>query len=92
MCAEGSVSSLSCLCALVGLTPSLHKDAALGAVAGRPAHLEPETSDAHAHVPGCKEGVELGCSCQHFSQEDVDTQRCLVATSGTVQGEGTHWC
>uniref|UniRef100_A0A452G6J3 non-specific serine/threonine protein kinase n=1 Tax=Capra hircus TaxID=9925 RepID=A0A452G6J3_CAPHI len=75
-----------------GLTPSLHKDTAVGAVAGRPAHLELETLDAHAHVPGYKDGVELGCSCQHFSQEDIDTRHCLVATSGTVQAEGTHSC
>uniref|UniRef100_A0A4W2F8X8 Obscurin n=1 Tax=Bos indicus x Bos taurus TaxID=30522 RepID=A0A4W2F8X8_BOBOX len=47
------------------------------------------TSDARVHVPGYKDGVELGCSCQHFSREDVDTRHCLVATSGTVQGEGT---
>lgn len=64
----------------------------MGAVAGRPAHLELETSDARVHVPGYKDGVELGCSCQHFSREDVDTQHCLVATSGTVQGEGTCRC
>lgn len=80
------------LCALVGLTPSLHKDTAVGAVAGRPAHLELETLDAHAHVPGYKDGVELGCSCQHFSQEDIDTRHCLVATSGTVHTEGTYRC
>ena len=76
MCAEGSVSSLSCLCALVGLTPSLHKDTAVGAMAGRPAHLELETSDAHEHVPGYKDGVELGRSCQHFSRE-LTRRPCL---------------
>ncbi|KAB0360346.1 hypothetical protein FD754_004502 [Muntiacus muntjak] len=60
-----------------GLTPSLHKDTAggyVGAMAGSPAHLELETSDAHAHAPWYKDGMELGCSCRHFSQEDVGTR------------------
>ena len=46
----------------------------VGAVAGSPAHLELETSDAQVHAPWYKNGMELGCSCRRFSQEDVGTR------------------
>lgn len=39
-----------------------------------------------------KDRVELGHSCQYFSQEDMGTQHQLVATSVTVQDEGTYLC
>lgn len=72
VCARALASSLSCLCALVGLsTPSLHKDLRLWVPWQEPAHLELETSDAHAtRVQGWR---GAGLLCQHFSQEDVDT-------------------
>uniref|UniRef100_A0A8W4F6E1 Obscurin n=1 Tax=Sus scrofa TaxID=9823 RepID=A0A8W4F6E1_PIG len=53
----------------------LHKDMADGhvdAVAGGPACFEFEASEAHMHVHWYKDYVKLGCSCQHFSQENVD--------------------
>uniref|UniRef100_A0A8C6FW78 Obscurin n=1 Tax=Moschus moschiferus TaxID=68415 RepID=A0A8C6FW78_MOSMO len=75
-----------------GLTPSLHKDTAVDAMVGSPAHLELETSDPHVHVPWYRGGEELGCSCQHFFQEDAGTRRWLVAPSGTGQDEGARQC
>ncbi|XP_065729549.1 obscurin [Phocoena phocoena] len=77
------------------LHPFLHKDMAGGCVdttAGGSAHFEYQTSEAHMCVHWYKDGVELGHSCQYFSQEDMGTQHRLVATSVTVQDEGTYLC
>uniref|UniRef100_A0A8C6FVI4 Obscurin n=1 Tax=Moschus moschiferus TaxID=68415 RepID=A0A8C6FVI4_MOSMO len=38
----------------------------------------------HVHVPWYRGGEELGCSCQHFFQEDAGTRRWLVAPSDGV--------
>lgn len=46
-------------------------DGHVDAVAGGPACFEFEASEAHMHVHWYKDYVKLGCSCQHFSQENV---------------------
>ena len=64
----------------------------MDAVAGGSAHFEYETSEAHVCVHWYRDGVELSHSCQCFSQEDMGTRHWLVATSVTVQDEGTYLC
>lgn len=64
----------------------------MDAVAGGPARFECETTEAHVSVRWFKDGLELGRSSSHFSQEDVGTRHRLVASSVTRQDEGTYSC
>ncbi|XP_062045343.1 obscurin-like [Lepus europaeus] len=86
---------IACQLSVQGLTSFLHKDTAGGrvdAVAGGQAQFECETSEAHIPVRWFKDGLELGCSSQRVSQEDVGTRHRLVLASVTRQDEGTYSC